>query len=284
MDNILGENYTLKSGVKIPCLGLGTWQMSDVEAEKAVRAAISLGYRQIDTAAAYGNEGAVGRALSACGKPRDELFITTKIPAEIKTAEGAANSIERSLELLRTDHIDLLLIHAPMPWDEICGRAPRPDHRYERQNIAVWKVMESYVKRGKVRAIGLSNFENEDILNIASAAEIAPDVNQVRCHIGNTPRNALDFCKTHNILVQAYSPNATGRLLNDRDIEAVADKYGVSVPQLAIKYDLQLGTQPLPKTANAAHLAQNARLDFVISPEDMRLLEQKGVVAKVREG
>lgn len=277
------ETYTLKRGIRIPKLGLGTWQMTANEAYAATKAAVAAGYRQIDTAAAYGNEGGVGRAIAECGIARDELFITTKIPAEIKTAEGAEQSIEQSLALLGTPYIDLLLIHAPMPWDEISGRRPRPAHRYEKENLEVWRVMEKYAKEGKVRAIGVSNFENEDILHLLSSAEIPPEVNQVRCYIGCTPRKSIDFCKEHGILVQAYSPNATGRLLNDERIKALADKYGVTVPRLAIRYDLQLGTQPLPKTTNPAHIAENACLDFTISDGDMALLESFGTVDKARE-
>lgn len=277
------QTYTLKSGKKIPALGLGTWQMSPSEAYAAVKTAVALGYRQIDTAAAYGNETDVGRAVAECGIAREDLFLTTKIPAEIKNAEEAARSIENSLTALDTPYVDLLLIHAPLPWDEICGRAPRPAHRYERENLEVWHIMEDFVRRGKVRAIGLSNFENEDVLNILSEAAIRPDVNQIRCYIGHTPRNAIDFCKQHDILIQAYSPNATGRLLNNGQVQAIAAKYGVSVPQLAIRYDLQLGTQPLPKTTDPAHIAENADLCFTVSDEDMALLESHGTVDKVRE-
>jgi diketogulonate reductase-like aldo/keto reductase len=170
-----------------------------------------------------------------------------------------------------------------MPWDEICGRAPKPPHRYEKQNVEVWKVMEEYVKAGKVRSIGLSNFENEDILNILEHAEIKPVVNQVRCYAGHTPENAIEFAKNKGILIQAYSPNATGKLFADERVKAMASKYGVTISQLAVKYDLQLGTQPLPKTTNPAHMAEYCKLDFTISNEDMLALIGLGTVAKVRE-
>jgi diketogulonate reductase-like aldo/keto reductase len=170
-----------------------------------------------------------------------------------------------------------------MPWDEICGRAPKPNHRYEKQNVEVWKVMEEYYFKGKVKSLGVSNFENGDLVNIIDHAEVKPTVNQVRCYIGHTPRNAIDFDKQLGVLVQAYSPNATGRLLNNEQVKAIADKYNVSIARLAIKYDLQLGTQPLPKTTNPAHIAENAMLDFTISPDDMAFLESLGTVDKVRE-
>jgi diketogulonate reductase-like aldo/keto reductase len=280
---MLDENYTLANGYKIPKIGLGTWQMTDEEAYAATLSAIKSGYRQIDTASVYGNEGAVGKAVKDSKADREKLFITTKIRAEYKSVESAEKCIKNSFELLKTDYIDLLLIHAPMPWDEICGRAPKPPHRYEKENLQVWHLMEEYVKAGKVRSIGLSNFENEDILNILGGCTIKPVVNQVRCYIGNTPRNGIDFCKEHSILVQAYSPNATGRLLNNEVVKKVAAKYNVTIPQLAVKYDLQLGTQPLPKTTNPAHQAEYAELDFTISAEDMASLESLGVVSKVRE-
>jgi diketogulonate reductase-like aldo/keto reductase len=279
----MNKDYLLSNGYKIPQIGLGTWQMTEEEAYNSSLAAIKLGYREIDTAAAYGNEGGVGRALTECGVDRKKLFITTKIKAEYKSGKEARECIENSLKLLNTEYIDLLLIHAPMPWDEICGRAPKPPHRYEKQNVEVWKVMEEYVKSGKVRSIGLSNFENEDILNILEHAEIKPVVNQVRCYAGHTPENAIEFAKNKGILIQAYSPNATGKLFADERVKAMASKYGVTISQLAVKYDLQLGTQPLPKTTNPAHMAEYCKLDFTISNEDMLALIGLGTVAKVRE-
>ena len=280
---MIKEDYILNNGVKIPKLGLGTWQMSETEAEDATVNALELGYRQIDTAAAYGNEGGVGRGIKKSGTKREDIFITTKIQAEIKTAEGAEKTIKNSLRLLDTDYIDLMLIHAPMSWDEICYRKPRPSHRYEKENIAVWQVMEKYLESGKLRAIGVSNFEIHDILNIIENTSTKPAVNQVRCHIGHTPRKVIDFAKEQGILVQAYSPNATGRLLADETANRLAKKYGVTIPQLAIKYDLQLGTQPLPKTTNALHMEENCKLNFDISSEDMRILEGLGTTDLVRE-
>ncbi|MDE6441629.1 MAG: aldo/keto reductase, partial [Clostridia bacterium] len=251
---MLKEDYVLNNGVKIPKLGLGTWQMSETQAEEATLNALKLGYRQIDTAAAYGNEAGVGRGIKKSGIKREDIFITTKIQAEIKTAEGAAEAIENSLKLLDSDYIDLMLIHAPMPWDEICYRKPRPAHRYEKENVAVWKVMEKYLESGKLRAIGLSNFEIHDILNIIENTSVKPAVNQVRCYVGHTPRKAINFAREQGILIQAYSPNATGRLLSNETATRLAEKYKVTVPQLAIRYDLQLGTHPLPKTANVLHM------------------------------
>lgn len=280
---MLKENYVLNNGVKIPKIGLGTWQMTETEAENAALNALKLGYRQIDTAAVYGNEAGVGRAVEASGVKRGDIFITTKIPAEVKTAEGATEAIENSLKLLNTGYIDLMLIHAPMPWDEICYRKPRPSHRYEKENIEVYKVMERYLRDGKLRAVGLSNFEEHDILNIIGNCEVPPAVNQVRCYIGHTPKKAIDFAKERGVLIQAYSPNATGRLLADGTVKAFAEKYGVTVPKLAIKYCLQLGVQPLPKTTNATHMKENSELNFEISKEDMKALEDLGTVELVRE-
>jgi diketogulonate reductase-like aldo/keto reductase len=280
---MLKEFYTLANGNKIPKIGLGTWQMTDDEAEYACKQALELGYTNIDTANTYQNEGGVGRGLKYSPVPREKLFITTKIRAEYKSADSARACIEESLKLLDCDYIDLLLIHAPMPWDEICGRKPKPNHRYEKENVEVWHVMEEYYARGKVKSLGLSNFENDDILNIISHAEVLPQVNQVRCYIGHTPANAIEFAKEKGILIQAYSPNATGRLLSDERVSKMAQKYGVSISQLAIKYDLQLGTQPLPKTLNPQHMKENISLDFTISPQDMCQLTALGTVLKVRE-
>ena len=266
---ILNEKYTLSNGVEIPKLGLGTWLISNDQVIDTVKDAISLGYRHIDTAFAYGNEQGVGEAIRNGGIPRDEIFITTKLEAESNTYEGAKNGIEKALDKLGLDYIDMMLIHSPEPWKDFHG-----DNRYFENNREVWKALEEAYKDGKVKAIGVSNFLKEDLENILESCEIKPMVNQILTHISNTPLELIDFCKSNNILVEAYSPIAHGEAMNNKDIIDMANKYGVTVPQLCIRYTLELELVSLPKTSNKEHLKDNTNVDFSISKEDMEVLKK----------
>ncbi|WP_028540256.1 aldo/keto reductase [Paenibacillus sp. J14] len=254
--------------MEIPNLGLGTWLLNNEQAERALKDAVSLGYRHIDTAQAYMNEEGVGKGIRTCGAAREELFITTKVAAEAKTFFTVTQSIDESLAKLSVDYIDLLIIHSPQPWVEFRG-----EKRYFEENKEVWKALEAAYKAGKVKAIGLSNFLQDDIENILTSCEIKPMVNQILAHVGNTPWELIDFCQKNDILVEAYSPIAHGAVLNHAEIKAIADKYGVSVAQLCLRYDIQLGLVVLPKTANPDHMRNNAELDFVISDADMEILK-----------
>ena len=254
------NNFELNNGVKIPALGLGTWLLNDEQTEQAVIDAISLGYRHIDTAQAYGNEKGVGEGVRKSGVDRQELFITTKVAAEEKTYEGAAASIDESLRKTGLDYFDLMIIHSPQPWKEV----NQLDDRYFEGNIQAWKALEAAYKAGKVRAIGVSNFLREDLENLLENTEIKPMVNQVLCHIGNTPLELIEFCQSKEIKVEAYSPIGHGAILNRKDVKAIATKYDVSVAQLSLKYALQLGIVVIPKTSNPDHMKNNAELDFEI--------------------
>lgn len=258
----------LSNGIEIPNIGLGTWLLNNDQAERALKDAVSLGYRHIDTAQAYMNEEGVGKGIRTCGAAREELFITTKVAAEAKTFFTVTQSIDESLAKLSVDYIDLLIIHSPQPWVEFRG-----EKRYFEENKEVWKALEAAYKAGKVKAIGLSNFLQDDIENILTSCEIKPMVNQILAHVGNTPWELIDFCQKNDILVEAYSPIAHGAVLNHAEIKAIADKYGVSVAQLCLRYDIQLGLVVLPKTANPDHMRNNAELDFVISDADMEILK-----------
>ncbi|WP_405763456.1 aldo/keto reductase [Streptomyces sp. NBC_01420] len=262
----LNETYTLSNGVEIPKLGLGTWFIDDDKAADAVRAAVETGYRNIDTAQAYGNERGVGEGIRTADVAREDLFVSTKLAAEIKDYDTAAAAIAESLAKLDIGYIDLMLIHAPQPWDDFRGGD------YAEGNRQAWRALEDAHKAGKIRAVGVSNFLQSDLENILTHGTVAPQVDQVLLHAGNTPDELLDFCEERNILVQAYSPIAHGTLLDSRRIKTIAEKYQVSVPQLCIRYTLQLGTQPLPKTANPEHMRSNADVDFDISEDDMATL------------
>ena len=262
------EFQILSNGIEIPALGLGTWFIDDDKADKAVISAVKIGYRHIDTAQSYGNERGVGAGIKACGIPREELFVTSKVAAEAKTYDAAAKSIDETLDKMGLPYIDLMLIHSPQPWAEW-----RDDKRYFEENVQVWKALEDAYTAGKVKAIGVSNFLIDDLENLLSHCKIRPMVNQLLIHIGNTPAELIAYCKEQNIVVEAYSPIAHGKALKNETIVAMAQKYGVSVPQLCVKYVLNLGTVALPKTANAEHMQNNANLDFEISNEDMETLK-----------
>lgn len=265
--SILNETYTLANGVTIPKLGLGTWFIDDDKAADAVRSAIELGYRNIDTAQAYGNERGVGEGIRTSGVAREEIFVSTKLAAEIKDYDEAVQGIDGSLEALGLETIDLLLIHAPQPWGDFRGGD------YAEGNRATWRAMEEALEAGKVRSIGVSNFLPQDLEALAQSATVTPHVNQVLVHIGNTPAELLDYCAERNILVQSYSPIAHGELLKNDEVAAMAERYGVTIPQLGIRYTLQLGTVSLPKSATPANQAANAEVDFEISAEDMETLK-----------
>lgn len=265
---ILEENYSLSNGVSIPKLGLGTWMISDENATEAVQQAIKMGYRHIDTAQAYFNEVGVGKGVKASGIPRNEIFVTTKLAAEVKSYKEAVASIDASLQKLDLDYIDLMIIHSPKPWANFLESEP-----YLEGNLAAWKALEEAYQAGKIKAIGVSNFEIADLKNILDNATVKPMVNQILTHISNTPKELIDFCKEHNILVEAYSPFGHGELFKNEQVQAMAAKYNVSVSQLAIRYCLQLGLLPLPKTANPQHMEANAAVDFEISESDLLELQ-----------
>lgn len=267
--SILNENYTLSNGVQIPKLGLGTWFINDKDAAEAVRQAVKLGYRLVDTAQAYMNEAEVGEGVRTCGLPREQIFVTDKIAAEAKSYEDAKKSIDDMLAKTGLDYIDLVIIHAPQPWKKWRNKKDR----YFEENKQVWKAMEEAYKAGKLKAIGVSNFLQDDLESLLPSCEIKPMVNQVLCHISNTPKKLIAFCEKEGILVEAYAPIAHGKVLKNKEIAAMANKYGVTVAQLCIRYDLQLGTVALPKTANPAHMKENAAVDFTISDEDMAALK-----------
>jgi len=270
--SILTEYFELGNGNKIPKLGFGTWQTPNEVAPVAVEAALKIGYTHIDTAHAYENEAGVGQGLKASGVPRDKVFITTKVRAEFKSYDRAKQSIAESLAALDAGYIDLLLIHAPKPWAEMESGT----NRYFDENVAVWQAMEEAYQRGDVRAIGVSNFQVDDIENLTSRCEIAPAANQIEVNIGYPEADLVAYCQQHGILVEAYSPIATGALLGDPGIKAVADKYGKSVAQVCIRWVLQKDCLPLPKSVHEEYIRQNTEVDFEISADDMAVLDGLG--------
>lgn len=266
---ILNEKLTLSNGVEINKLGLGTWLIDDSIVSEAVKQAVALGYRHIDTAQAYENESGVGKGIRECGIAREEIFVTSKVQAEYKSYETAVKSIDETLRKTGLEYIDMMLIHCPQPWAEY----NKSDNRYSEENRQVWKALEEAYSAGKIRAIGVSNFLREDIENLLETAKIKPMVNQILCHISNTPFELIEYCRNSGIVVEAYSPIAHGEVLDNAGIKPFAEKYGVTVPQLCIRYAIQLGTVALPKTANPEHMRNNTEVDFEITAEDMEILK-----------
>lgn len=266
---ILQESFKLSNGVEIPKLGLGTWMIDDSQVAEVIREAVKIGYRHFDTAQGYNNERGVGEGIRNCGIDRKNLFVTTKIQAFYKTYEEAKKSIEDSLKISGLDYFDLMIIHSPQPWTDF-----REGEHFFKENLEVWRALEEAYNNGKLRAIGVSNFEKEDLENILKNGMVKPMVNQILAHVSNTPFGLIEYCQDNGILVEAYSPVAHGEMLKNKEIAAIAEKYSVSVAQLGIRYCLQLGLLPLPKTSNPAHLKNNADVDFEISNEDMEILKK----------
>ena len=270
------KTLALSNGIVVPQLALGTWFIDDDKTAEAVREALKIGYRHVDTAQAYANERGVGEGVRTAGIPREELFVTTKVAAEHKDYESAARSIDESLAAMGLDYLDMMIIHSPQPWVEV----NQSDDRYFEGNLEAWRALTDAYKAGKIRAIGVSNFQKEDIDNIWDNAEVKPMVNQVLCHISNTPLGLIDYCQSKGTVMEAYSPVAHGEALKNPKIAEMAAKYGVTIPQLCIRYDLQLGMITLPKTANPEHMKSNADVDFEISSEDMEALKH---VEKIKD-
>lgn len=263
------KKYRLNNGVEMPSIGLGTWLIDNEKVKETVKSAINLGYRLIDTAQAYGNEVGVGEGIKESGIARSELFITSKIRAEYKDYDSAKKSIDQSLKDLNVDYIDLMLIHAPQPWEEF----RISDNNYYKENKETWRALEDAYKEGKVKAIGVSNFHDYDLKNIMEDAKIKPMVNQVLTHVGQVPFEIIDFCKENDILVEAYSPIAHGEANRIKEVEDISKKYNKSFSQICLKYDLNLGMVVLPKANSVSHLKENIDLDFEISDEDMKVLD-----------
>ncbi len=261
------DTYKLSNGVEIPCLGFGTWQISDAEiAYTSTLEALKAGYRHIDTAAAYGNEKAVGKAIKDSGIPREEIFLTTKLRNPHHSYDLAIQALNDSLKKLGTDYVDLYLIHWPNP------KAFR-DTFYE-SNKETWRALEDLYKEGKAKAIGISNFMPHHIDATLEIATIKPMVNQIRLYPGFELSKTVEVCKKHGILLEAYSPLGTGKIFEAQELKEIAEKYNKSVAQLCIRYSLQKGYIPLPKSQTPSRIKENIDVyDFKISEEDMKKIE-----------
>lgn len=268
----LESTYTLSNGVKIPCIGFGTWQTPDGDvAYKSVLAALECGYRHIDTATAYGNEESVGKAINdflKTGKAkRSELFITTKLHNKDHGYEAAKKAIDRSLSLLGLDYLDLYLIHWPNP---IFFR-----DNWAEANAQSWKAMEEACSYGKIRAIGLSNFFERHTEKLLETAKIPPMVNQIKICPGIAQTQLVEYSKSRGMAVEGYSPLGTGGIFKSELLQKLSSKYGKSIAQICVRWSMQQGAIPLPKSVNAERIAQNAQVfDFSLDPEDCKAIAE----------
>ncbi len=273
MMKALTDCYTLANGVKIPCTGFGTWQTPNGEvAVSSVLSALEAGYRHIDTAQGYGNEESVGIAVKQSGIDRKELFLTSKLTNSEHGYEKTLAAFETTLEKLGTDYLDLFLIHWPNP---IAFR----DH-WQEANAGTWKAFEELYRSKRIRAIGISNFRPRHMEELSRTAEIAPMVNQIRLCPGDTQDEVVEYCRTHNILLEAYSPLGVGKIFEVPEMKALAEKYQKSIAQICIRWSLQRGYLPLPKSVTPSRIRENTQVfDFELDSSDVQLIaDLKGCV------
>lgn len=269
----LTDCYRLSNGVEIPCIGFGTWQTPDGDVcVSSVKAAIEAGYRHIDTAEMYGNEDSVGKAIKESGIDRKELFITSKLSNQAHGYEKTMEAFEGTMEKLGLDYLDMFLIHWPNP---IAFR----DH-WQEANAGSWKAFEKLYKAGRIRAIGISNFRQHHIEALMETATIPPMVNQMKLCPGETQEEVVDYCRSKGMLLEAYSPLGIGQIFQVPEMQELADKYGRSIAQICIRWSLQRGYLPLPKSVTPSRIQENARVfDFELEEADVRLIANlKGCV------
>ena len=258
--------FTLRNGVKTPSVGFGTWQAPDGEIAKAsVLSALESGYRHIDTAAIYRNEASVGEAIRESGIDRSEIFVTTKLWNKCRSYDLAYSAFERSLEKLGLDYVDLYLIHWPA--------SPAQYDNFNDINLSTWRAMTELYKVGRIKAIGVSNFLPHHLEALMNT-EVPPMVDQIEMHPGYLQSETVEFCNKNGITVEAWSPLGSGRVLSDERLLKLAAKYGKTVAQLCIRWCLEHGALPLPKSVTPLRIRENLNVfDFEISEEDMRFID-----------
>lgn len=266
------EHYTLTNGVAIPKIGFGTWQIPEGEvAYEAVKNALAVGYRHIDTAQIYGNERSVGRAIADSNLAREDIFLTTKVWNDKQDYDSARGSVLESIDKLGVSYLDMVLIHWPNPK----SLRDQDSEGWRNRNAQVWSALEDLYEEGKLRAIGVSNFMPHHIEALLGTADIIPHVNQVLLAPGTTQEELVALCQQHGILLEAYSPFGTGTLFGNPRVETMAERYGVSVGKLALAWSLQKGFLPLPKSATPANIAANLDcFGLTLSPEDVAILDK----------
>jgi diketogulonate reductase-like aldo/keto reductase len=264
------KHFKLNNEVEVPEIGFGTWQIADGDAVvNAVKSAINVGYRHIDAAAVYNNEKGVGIGIKESGIERKELFVTSKLWNTQRGYESTLNAFDKTLKDLHLDYLDLYLIHWP-------ATAHHFDN-WQQINSDTWRAMEKLYKDGKVRAIGVSNFMVHHLEPLLANAKIKPAVNQIEFHPGYMQEECVKFCKKNNILVEGWSPLGRGIVLGHELLKEIAGKYNKSVAQLCIRWALQHGVLPLPKSSTVSRIKENFEVfDFEIAASDMDLINKMG--------
>lgn len=264
----VADGLACRNGVSIPCVGFGTWLAEEgAMAVNAVKKALELGFRHIDTASYYGNEKSVGQAIRESGIPRDELFVTTKLWNSDHGYHAAKLAFERSLAALQMDYVDLYLIHWPNP-------AAFRSH-WQESNAETWQAMEELYQAGKIRAIGVSNFMPHHLDALLCTAKVVPAVNQIRLCPGSVQPEVTHYCKAHQILLEGYSPLGGDAVFQQPELKQMAEKYGKSISQLCLRWHIQNGFIPLPKSVTPERIFENTQLfDFSLSDADMNFITQ----------
>ena len=261
------DTFRLANGVQIPCVGFGTWQTPDGEvAVQSVIAALKAGYRHIDTASAYGNEASVGQAVRESGLTRDEIFVTSKLFNPDHGYDKTMKAFDLTMKELGFDYLDLYLIH----W-------PNPIHlrnSWKEANAGSWKAFEELYASGRIRSIGVSNFRPHHLSALLETAKVIPMVNQIRLCPGDVHQETVDFCKMHGILLEAYSPLGLGKITEVKVLSEIAQRHGKSAAQVALRWSLQKGFLPLPKSVTPHRIIENAQLfDFELDANDMAAID-----------
>ena len=267
------RSIVLNNGVKIPQLGLGTWFIDDDKAADAVKAAVEIGYRHIDTAQAYGNERGVGEGVRTCGIPRNELFVVSKVAAEHKTYEEAMAGINETLEKMGLDYLDMMIIHSPQPW----AKVNQCEDRYVEGNRAAWKALEDAYMAGKLKAIGVSNFLIEDIESLLETAKIKPMVNQMETHPLNQQKTLKEWADKYDIRLEAWAPFGEGRngLFENEVLKTIGQKYGKTTAQVMLRWHIQRGVIVIPKSVHKERMIENFNVfDFALDENDMNQISQ----------
>lgn len=275
MELNIQSTYKLENGIRIPVIGFGTWQTPDGDvAEQATLDALNAGYRHIDTAAIYRNEEGVGRGIAKSGIPREEIFVTTKLWNDNHTYEDAKKALATSLEKLGLDYVDLYLIHWPNP---VSIR-----ENWQTRNQEVWRYMEDALDAGLVKAIGVSNFYDHHLTSLIETARVVPHVNQIQLSPSEQLKEVVAANDKHGILSQAYSPLGTGTILDVPTLVEIAEKYGKTPAQVCIRWSLQKGYNPLPKSVTTSRIIENIDVfDFELTDEEIQIIEGLAGVGKV---
>jgi len=262
----INATYQLNNHINIPQLGYGTFQTPDDKSGiEAIVNAIKAGYRHIDTAQSYQNEASVGQAIKLAGVPREQLFITTKIANAVNGYDNTLATLDDSLAKLGVETLDLVLIHWPSP--------KRFREQWQARNREVWRALETYYQQGKIKAIGISNFKTHHIVELLKTATVTPAVNQIRLCPGDVDMETIAFCREHQMLLEAYSPLGQGAIFDTPAMQTLAEKYTKTVAQIALRWSLQMGFLPLPKSVTLERIKANTEIfDFQLQEKDMALL------------